>query len=178
MLAEAMMGLAHLLAMEPPATLGDFWRLGHAFFSLPDLNVPDRDPKSPWFLKKLRIRRMQAEAETAWERWANLTKLAGWQGLPLTIEEFLPLIELLFADYRAPEYRRPGAGVVITHPAELKGLRFPVVFLCGLVEGEFPRTPSRSGLLDQESLNRLRQLGYSLKGPEEFLRGEREYTSW
>ncbi len=174
MLAEAMMGLAHLLAMEPPATLGDFWRLGHAFFSLPDLNVPDRDPKSPWFLKKLRIRRMQAEAETAWERWANLTKLAGWQGLPLTIEEFLPLIELLFADYRAPEYRRPGAGVVITHPAELKGLRFPVVFLCGLVEGEFPRTPSRSGLLDQESLNRLRQLGYSLKGPEEFLRGERE----
>lgn len=176
LLAEAMLGLAHLMRLDSPAALGDFWRVARAFFALPDLNTDQSVERAehPWFQKALRVRRMQASAFEAWNNWEELTNKVGWQSLTLTIDDFLKLIELLFSGYRTPEYRRPGEGVVLTNPAELKGTRFPVIFLCGLMEGDFPRTPSRSGLVAPESLTKLRQLGFSLKTPDEFFQGERE----
>ena len=107
--------------------------------------------------------RSVAQARQAWEQAQSeakqLSRLMG-TGLPETLEAVLRLTEC-----RAPDRRRNVVQVLSVY--EARQWELPVVFVCGLVERQFPRHHGQNLLFDDGVRRGLEMLGVRLRTSDE-----------
>jgi RecB family exonuclease len=137
--------------------------------SLVSLVAPPR-PNSAVVPAELRVYRARAEAlqmfQTTLDVVASLLPPE-----PLSLESFYlsAVPALAAADLRVGDHRRET--VHLLDVFEARQWELPVVFVCGLLEGDFPRHPSPDPLIGEECRIRLRQSGVPVSS-----RAEREQT--
>ncbi len=106
----------------------------------------------------LGIWRAQAEAQRTFEATlAGIVPLLGDQ--PLFLEGFWREAQeaLQEATLRLPDHRRDAVHLLDVY--EARQWELPVVFVCGLLEGDFPRIASPDPVLSEETRHRLRRNG-------------------
>jgi len=64
--------------------------------------------------------------------------LSEYDNRPRTFEEYLETLIDLSQETKFNLIEQPETGVMITTPDEIRGLKFPYLFICGLNEGDFP----------------------------------------
>ncbi|HEX2952469.1 MAG TPA: PD-(D/E)XK nuclease family protein [Bacillota bacterium] len=164
--------IAKPLEMMP---LAEYWRLGLEWLNT--MNTPEcvsDTQASPRHEEYILYSRAHYELVQAWDRWVGWTYSLGWDTIPISPEAFLSLIELLCAQQETTAKSSRADGVLVTTPSEVRRSEFSTVIIGGLVEGEFPRKPRRSTLIDENSQEKLRSMGYSIKSTDEYVKGERQ----
>ena len=115
--------------------------------------------------------RRRAEALDAWERALDGAALCGT--VPLTLETFWREVEeaVRLTPFRVYEGRREVVHVLDVF--EARQWRLKHVFLCGLLEGQFPQYPSPDPLLPDSFRELLRRQGVALRTTADRLTDER-----
>ncbi|MCR4426735.1 MAG: hypothetical protein NUW23_11225, partial [Firmicutes bacterium] len=117
-------------------------------------------------------------AVEAWAAWAGFTSLLR------EIEQMSGIADMTWAEFadflrtaagRRSFCHRPGScgGVSVMGPSALRGLSYPVVFLCALTEGGFPRDRKRTWAFREPEVSRLWESGIRLATASEFAASER-----
>ncbi|MBI4468922.1 MAG: PD-(D/E)XK nuclease family protein [Acidobacteria bacterium] len=108
------------------------------------------------------LRRALAAAAKAFEISDSVLEIEGDPGmatLPAFVEEAQRCLraQTLRAGTSDP------AGLAVLEATDIRGLRFPVVFLAGLVEGGFPLRAGRDWIYPHEERERLKEYGLTLE---------------
>lgn len=104
--------------------------------------------------------------------WAALEEAGRADPGPVTRAEFARLTGELAGMVAAPRPAAPGGGVRIVEAAQARGLRIPVVFVAGLVDGEFPRRFAADWLCPDPVRRELAARGIPLETREDLAAGE------
>lgn len=134
-----------------PAVWADRLATLRAFIAPPAID----GPATP---QDLRIWRAQAEAQRTFESTLReIVPLLGDE--PLFLEGFWreALTALQDTSMRLPDHRRDAVHLLDVH--EARQWELPVVFVCGLLEEDFPRAASPDPVLSEETRHRLRRNG-------------------
>lgn len=153
--------------------LSEYWRLGWDWLNI--TREPECFSKTDTGMKNEKLallNRANHELCFAWERWMQWTESLGWNNITVTPETYLSLIDLLCSEEKTTLLTSHNNGVLVTIPSEIKAAEFSTVFIAGLVEGEFPKVPYRSDLIQKENIDNLRLMGFSTKTVEEYAKVE------
>ena len=99
--------------------------------------------------------------------------LQGVQAGEMTLSEFISKLGVALRSARYTcKIGKPG-GVLVTSPTQSRGLSFPVVFISGLSDGEFPKHISQDWLLGDKARLALRDKGIYLATSSELMLHEK-----
>lgn len=140
--------------------------------ALSNLFAPARVPEPMRHEEALRWR-MAAEAVAAFAAALDETAAAIGPETRLELAEFWREARAVLANtaLRPPDHRRNVVHVMDVY--EARQWELPVVFVCGLLEGQFPLHHSEDPLLGDAERRRLRELGVRLPTTEEHAAEER-----
>ena len=117
--------------------------------------------------------RSQAKALEAFEIAAAEAAQSFDSPAPLSLAEFWPAVKamLRLTPLRLPDQRRNVVHVLSAH--EARQWELPVVFICGLVEGQFPRYQAPDPFLPEHARRRLKERGLRIRTAEDAENEER-----
>jgi len=117
--------------------------------------------------------RSQAQALDAFEAAAAEAAWSFDPEVKLPLGQFWPVVKatLRLTPLRVADQRRDVVHVLSAY--EARQWELPVVFVCGLVEGEFPRYHPPDPLLPESSRHRLKKSGFRIRTAEDTEREER-----
>ena len=111
--------------------------------------------------------RSQAQALDAFEQAAAGASQIFEGSAPISLDEFWPCVKSLLrlTPLRPTDQRRNVVHVLSAH--EARQWELPVVFVCGLVEGQFPRYQPADAFLPERVRRRLKEAGLRIRtGPD------------
>ena len=117
--------------------------------------------------------RSQAQALDAFEKAVTDAARAFDASAPLALDEFWPAVKALLrlTPLRLMDQRRNVVHVLSAY--EARQWELPVVFVCGLVEGQFPRYQAPDPFLPEHVRRRLKQGGLRIRTAEDIENEER-----
>ena len=111
--------------------------------------------------------RSQSQALDAWEAAAEETARTFDASAPVPLDEFWPVVKamLRLTPLRLMDQRRNVVHVLSAY--EARQWELPVVFVCGLVEGQFPRYQAPDPFLPERVRRRLQERGLRIRTAED-----------
>lgn len=158
-------------------SLSDLWSFGRVWLTEWEENEDalQEDDITPgeWKIRCVLLSKAREELLETWNRWENWTLQLGWNEQVFSIRQFAALLEELLAETETADAVNEFSKVTVATPTQIKNSSFETIFIGGLVEGEFPKRPTRPFLMNAEMFHALSNAGFALKSPEEFLLNER-----
>ena len=103
-----------------------------------------------------------AEVEAALDSLVHGFELLGKEQELITISDFLAFFQQAIGGRNIRLEHRDSDGVQVVSPAAVRGVRFPVVFVLGLTEGDFPQHERENWLYNETERRRFLELGVSI----------------
>ncbi len=89
-------------------------------------------------------------------------ELVGQEKKVITVKEFIDYFRQVISGQEVVLEKRDSGGVKLISPAEARGIKFPVVVVMGMIEGEFPITTVENWLYSDGERKLLNDLGVEL----------------
>jgi len=102
------------------------------------------------------------EVETALDDLVHGFALLGKEQDTITITEFLRFFQQAVGGRNIRLEHRDSGGVQVVSPTAVRGVRFPVVFVLGLTEGEFPQHQRENWLYNEAERRHFLDLGINM----------------
>ena len=102
------------------------------------------------------------EVETALDDLVHGFELLGKEQDTITITDFLRFFQQAVGGRNVRLEHRDSSGVQVVSPTAVRGVRFPVVFVLGLTEGEFPQHQRENWLYNEAERRQLVDLGITM----------------